>query len=236
MLEHQTELERLICKLPVDLQKEYVEQSEVDVYPFNKHELTISLLLANGLLDIKEYFNLRKKYLEANKFLHVFQISAPTDFGEKWAEQHIKQIVPSLIKPSKNIQKEYDGEYDFLLNEKIRIEVKASRATDSKKKGPLYSKALSLNSDKKFDMNFQQIKVNCCDVFVWVGVWKDGIKYWVLNSREVSQNKYFSDKQHRGNVGEGQLHIKSDNIENFIPYEVESFDLEERIKKAYSQL
>ena len=69
-------------------------------------------------------------------------------------------------------------------------------------------------------MNFQQIKPDCCDVFVWIGVWRDTIKYWVLSSEEVRNNKYFSRGQHRGNVGEGQLWIKDSNIKEFSCFEV----------------
>jgi len=47
-----------------------------------------------------------------------------------------------------------------------------------------------------------------CDIFVFVIVWVDEIDILVLSSNEVKSNKYYNDKQHRGNVDEGQLHIK----------------------------
>ena len=81
-------------------------------------------------------------------------------------------------------------------------------------------------------MNFQQIKTNCCDVFVWIGVWTDTIKLWVLSSDEVKNNKHFSAGQHRGNVGEGQLWIKETNIDEFEKYRVdEKNNLQKIIKK-----
>ncbi len=55
----------------------------------------------------------------------------------------------------------------------IRIEVKASRATHSKIRGSLESKALSFNSNEQFWMNFQQIKLDIADEFVLIGVWTD---------------------------------------------------------------
>ena len=64
-------------------------------------------------------------------------------------------------------------------------------------------------------MNFQQIKPACCDVFVWIAVWRDVIRYWVLSSDEVKSNRYYSSGQHRGNVGEGQLWLKDTNIDDF---------------------
>ena len=39
-------------------------------------------------------------------------------------------------------------------------------------------------------MNFQQIKPSSCDVFVWVAVWRDVIKYWVFASKEIENNKW----------------------------------------------
>jgi len=82
-------------------------------------------------------------------------------------------------------------------------------------------------------MNFQQIKPAHCDVFVWIAVWRDVIKYWVLSSDEVKQNKYYSKGQHRGNVGEGQLHLKDDNIHEFERFEVKPNMLGESIVEAY---
>ena len=115
----------------------------------------------------------------------------------------------------------------------IRIEVKASRAVEFDSNEPLYVKALSADSQKRFDMNFQQVKPRCCDVFVWVAVWRDVIRYWVLASREVEGNRYYSSGQHRGNVGEGQLHFNQDNIDDFNEYEVSSDKLREAILRAY---
>ena len=96
--------------------------------------------------------------------------------------------------------------------------MKASRAVDFDADEPLYVKALASDSTKRFDMNFQQVKPACCDVFVWVGVWRDVIRHWVLASREMASNRYYSTGQHRGNIGEGQLHLRHDNIHEFAVY------------------
>lgn len=148
----------------------------------------------------------------------------------------MKELIPELIKPTKKLDKNYSGQYDFLYkvsNRKmIRIEVKASRAVDFNSQEPLYVKALAVSSKKPFDMNFQQVKPKCCDVFVWIGVWRDKIRHWVLSSKEVETNKYYSKGQHRGNVGEGQLHLKHDNIKEFKKYECSVKDLVVKIIEA----
>lgn len=84
-------------------------------------------------------------------------------------------------------------------------------------------------------MNFQQIKPSCCDVFVWVAVWRDVIKYWVLASNEVASNRHYSKGQHRGNVGEGQLHLTGDNIQQFAQYEVKPNRLLLGIRAAHER-
>ena len=84
-------------------------------------------------------------------------------------------------------------------------------------------------------LNFQQVKPRYCDVFIWVAVWRDKIRYWVLASREVETNRYYSVGQHRGNVGEGQLHITQDNIAAFSQYEAQSNKLLDAILEAYER-
>jgi len=204
----------------------------VSFYPFNEYEFLISSLMGHNKINTEDYYVLRDEYIARNLYMYIFEISAPRGFGEAWAQGHLKELVPELIKPSKKLDPDYSGQYDFYV-EGIKIEVKASRAVDFDSSEPLYVKALSLDSKKRFDMNFQQVKPLCCDVFVWVGVWRDVIKYWVLASKEVANNRYYSAGQHRGNVGEGQLHVKDDNINEFQIYETTARNLLVAIKDAY---
>lgn len=81
----------------------------------------------------------------------------------------------------------------------MRLEVKAARAIDTKKRGDLVSKALRTDSEQTFWMNFQQLKIDTCDVFVFIGVWVDAIRYWVLSNNAVKASPFLS-HQHRGGV------------------------------------
>jgi len=207
----------------------------VSVYPFNDYEFLISSLMGYGKISIEDYYELRDEYIARNLYMYVFEISAPRGFGESWAQGHLKEIAPELIKPTKKLDASYSGQYDFFLDGNIKIEVKASRAVDFDSGEALYVKALSSDSNKRFDMNFQQVKPACCDVFVWVGVWRDVIRYWVLASNEVAANKYYSTGQHRGNVGEGQIHIKENNIAEFSLFEVKPRALIDEIRRAYKR-
>ena len=137
-----------------------------------------------------------------------------------------------LANAHKKYDGKYSGEYDLWFDG-ITIEVKASRAVDSDSDEPLYMKALSRSSTKNLLMNFQQLKPQCCDVFIWVAVFRNEIVLWIMNSDEVRNHANFSKGQHRGNSGnEGQLHIKRDNIHLFDQYELKTDDIETAIRDA----
>ncbi|MEW6481971.1 MAG: hypothetical protein AB1397_03050 [bacterium] len=51
-------------------------------------------------------------------------------------------------------------------------------------------KALRYGSDEPFWMNYQQIKVDMADVFIFIGVWIERIVYWVMSKEEIKKNKY----------------------------------------------
>ncbi|NOT57928.1 MAG: hypothetical protein HOP18_25270 [Deltaproteobacteria bacterium] len=226
-------LDRLIATLPNEVEFRRTLENLFSVYPFNEYEFIISALLGANKLTFDDYVELRDAYIARNRFLYLFEMSSPRGFGEAWAQGHLSELVPDMMKPSKKLDKDYSGEYDFFLDGTIKIEVKASRAVDFDTSEPLYVKALATDSPKDFDMNFQQVKPACCDVFIWLGVWRDKIRYWVLASKEVADNKYYSHGQHRGNVGEGQLHLKRDNLQEFAQYEIRSTDLLHAIRDAY---
>ena len=211
-----------------DLSKDFLDKL-YSVYPFNEFEYVISHLIGTDTITLQQYLDIRSRYLERNKYLYVFEITAPRSFGETWAQRHLNEIVPELKRPSTIYDPNYSGQYDFWYDG-IRIEVKASRAVRRKSGDSLIIKALSTNSKCGFDMNFQQIKPRCCDVFVWIAVWRDKIRYWVLSSEEVEKNPYYSIGQHRGNKGEGQLWLKETNITQFDKYEVGVRDILTKIK------
>ena len=72
-------------------------------------------------------------------------------------------------------------------------------------------------------------------MFIWVAVWRDLIRYWVLALQKVENNRYYSSRQHRGNVGEGQLHLNQDNIDKFNEYQAPSDKLFQAIVQAYKR-
>jgi hypothetical protein len=208
-----------------------IEQDQA-MFPFNEYEYLISNLIAKGGMTYTQYMEIRTEYISENPNLWIFEISAPRGFGEKFAQTYVQGKCSKLKRPSKKISPNYSGQYDLWLDG-ITIEVKASRAVNSDSDEPLYKKALSRKTKKPFLMNFQQLKPQYCDVFIWVAVFRDEIVLWVMNSKEVIENPLYSKGQHRGNKGnEGQLHIKHDNIHVLDGYELKNDDLESAIRAA----
>lgn len=201
------------------------------VFPFNEYEHLICNLIEKGGLTYEQYIDIRTEYISANPNLWIFEISAPRGFGEKFAQTYVQGKCSKLKIPNKKLDPNYSGDYDLWLDG-IKIEVKASRAVDSDSEEPLYMKALSRNTDKNFLMNFQQLKPRCCDVFIWVAVFRNQIVLWVMSSKEVENHKSYQDKHHRGNIGEGQMHIKNTNIQEFDIFELIDDNLEKAIRDA----
>ena len=207
-------------------------EDDRSIYPFNEYEHLICNLINKRGLTFDQYIEIRNEYINENPNLWIFEISAPRGFGEGFAQTYVQGKSVNLKKPSKKLDPKYSGEYDLWLDG-ITIEVKASRAVDADSDEPLYMKALARKSKKNLLMNYQQLKPQCCDVFIWVAVFRDEIVLWIMSSNEVLTHSHFSKGQHRGNSGnEGQLHIKRDNIHLFDKFELIDNDIEAAIRNA----
>jgi hypothetical protein len=200
-------------------------ESLKSVFPFTEYEYVIMFLFSKGIIKFRQYEELREKYVSSNPYLELFGIS-PREFGEIWAHAHIIDIDKRFKKPTKALDALYDGEYDLWF-EGIKVEVKASRATNTKKRGSLIDKALRFDSIEPFWMNYQQIKPDMADVFIFVGVWVEKILYWVMSQKEIKENKFLS-PQHRGGV-EFQIGITKKNIHLFNEFLVEPTQLSNRV-------
>lgn len=188
----------------------------VSVFPFNEYEFILTFLVDRGIICFGDYEDLREKYVSANRYLDLFGL-APRIFGQVWGEQHLMDLDTRFRKPDKSFDPDYQGQYDLWL-EGLRIEVKAARAIATKKRGNLVAKALRRDSSEPFWMNFQQLKLETCDVFIFIGVWVNEIVYWVMSADEVKNNKHLS-HQHRGGI-EYQIGITDRNIGEFDVYQV----------------
>lgn len=201
---------------------------------YGRLEFVIVTLIHEGILKYDEYLRLKKEYEKHNKYLDIIKITSPRAFGETWAQKHIRNLIPELESTKGTDAK---GEYDLVYKDEkqtVRLEIKAGRAINRTKHHLPYHERALVSTDKSglFDMNFQQMKPSCFDAIIMIGVWTDKIRYWFMISDEIKSNQYFSQGQHRGNKGyEGQLHIKTENINDFYRYEVKPNEILPKIKK-----
>ncbi len=203
----------------------------VSAFPFNEYEYIITFLVDRGILSFSEYEELRANYVSANKYLELFELS-PRSFGQTWGERHLLDLDSEFQKPNKTLDPNYDGEYDLWV-EGFRVEVKSSRAFNANLRGSLVSRALTWESDSPFWMNYQQLKLDICDVFVFIGVWVDRIVYWVMSNDDVKADSRLS-PQHRGGI-EYQIGMRHNNIREFDVYRVESADIAAVVKRKGSE-
>jgi len=193
----------------------------VSVFPFNEYEYILMFLRDRSVITFQDYEVLRDHYVCENRYLNLYGL-APRIFGQIWGEQHLCDIDPRFQKAGRLVDPDYEGQYDLWI-EGVRVEVKA---IDTAKKGNLVTKALCFASNRPFWMNFQQLKLDVCAVFIFIGVWVDRIEYWVLSNEQVKQNPYLS-HQHRGGI-EYQIGITDKNMKDFDAFRVSGPQVAER--------
>jgi hypothetical protein len=74
--------------------------------------------------------------------------------------------------------------------------------------------SLSKSSENTWDCNIQQIKTYLFDTLWYVLFFGDCVAVFKITADEIITNKNisYSNKQHRGNEGEGQFHVTEKNI------------------------
>lgn len=240
MKQLKTALEGLKAQLSAE-DKEALDDKRLSamthVYPFNKDEYVLSYLLAKGKITLDQYQTMRSEYFQRNCNLKDFELSS-RPFGAE-CEKRLKKIVPSFQRPARKLDPNYKNQqYDWWLDG-IRVEVKATRVVrkDDARIMPMKALGWDVRLTESYDMIFQQLKPDCCDVFVWLAIWRDQTDYWVLSSEDVRNNPLFSN-QHRnsvksgGKITEGQIHINKANYNDFETFRSAAGELEANIKRA----
>ena len=149
-------------------------------------------------------------------------------FGE-WCENHVINLSRNFVDPH-SVDEKYDGsEYDVAYvngNRFARVEIKGSRAR--KINSDSYSlKDKMANPNDEYEIEFLQIKPYCADIFIFVIVWKNYIKYYAMLSKDVENLRGYSPFQHRGNKSEGQVHFTNKTIKELEPYEFNPDEIDE---------
>lgn len=231
---------------------EYI--TECSKYPFSEYANTIIVLLKGGILSYEHFVELRDAYYRRNPNLDVFEQS-PRTFGQTWGERYLRNKYPVLVPPSIDFDPNFNGEYDLWLPREnahlngIKIEVKASHVVKDSSGGTLVGKGYKWTENKNntpFKMNFQQLKPQCCDVFVWMAVWLDRIDIWVIPSNKIikrtkkhkNQRKIVNQlgylhmsSQHRGGRNEGQIFVTNKHYHDLDRYRVSNDQILTKIRE-----
>lgn len=229
------EIDSLLDKAKVSKSVIELLESENDIFPFSVEGRKIAYLMDIGFLSYSEYLKIYNEYSKRNQYLELFDM-APRTFGETWGEQHVMKLFPDFTKATKEnmlpLYPSFDGEFDLCLDGNIRVEVKACRANSEKdKKLSLAGRAYMRSEAKenKFKYHYQQLKPSCCDVFIWIGVCKDELIYWVLTSEELRKTGKLGSQHRNENTGvagidvfEGQVFMTEEEL---APYCVKECDL-----------
>lgn len=228
-----------------DGDKDVIEAIKGDksVAPFSTENRLMAYLLSIGKISFDDYTTMCKEYCERNQkqnqYLYLFDM-APRTFGQTWGEQHIKKLFPEFTKATKEnlatLYPDFDGEFDLWVDG-IRVEVKACRANSAFTSGSLSSRAYSHIEAKeaKFKYHYQQLKPSCCDVFIWIGVCRDDLIYWVLTSNELQKTGKLGSQHRNENTGmegaevfEGQVFMTEEELNKFL---VDEKDILARVKE-----
>lgn len=231
MKELENKLNELLKKSNSDLKTISAIRNKESVAPFNTVNRMMAYLLALGKISYADYEELSKDYIkryqQQNQYLYLFDM-APRTFGQTWGETYINKLFPELQKATKKLlAREYpsfDGEFDLWLDG-IRIEVKSCRANSTKTKESLSSRAYSHEEAKRanFKYHYQQLKPSCCDIFIWIGVCRDELIYWVLTSDELVKTGKLGSQHRNENTGiagagvfEGQIFMTEEELKPFL--------------------
>ncbi|MCW5908149.1 MAG: hypothetical protein KIS94_09840 [Chitinophagales bacterium] len=149
-------------------------------------------------------------------------------------------VAESLIKILANASWGQNINHDLYdAKEMKRIEVKFSRALASNKHTIKDDNILEqiINADDKarmfnakdwkkhsFDCNIQQIKRKEFEILYYGIFFADKVQVFKITPQQIDRKINYSDKQHKGNIGEGQFHINNltyqYHLDNFLEIEL----------------
>lgn len=148
-------------------------------------------------------------------------------------------VAEKIMKVLLNAEDAPDNSYDLILDGK-RVECKFARAqkenkikvTDENLLDAIYH---DINRDieydtcehHKWDCNFQQIKKPLFDILYYGIFFSDYVVIYKIASDDINENIKYSNKQHRGNEGEGQFHVNETTIGLHEKYLFNILDYEE---------
>jgi hypothetical protein len=239
---------------------------ECSKFPFNIFANIFAVLLTKGDLKYNDFISIRNDYFKRNPYLDLFE-KAPRTFGQTWGEAWLREQTGSLQIPPK--RDGYKPQFDLWFPTEgkngLKIEVKSSRVVKDDPELLLVERAYKrphgtdeeikevIENELSFEMNFQQLKPDYCDIFIWIAVWLDDIDMWVIPSDKIimrpkgfkrrkpsesivlENGSIFMGVQHAGGKGgevpEGQIDVTNKHFYDLKDYKVTLDNLIEKIKE-----
>jgi hypothetical protein len=146
-------------------------------------------------------------------------------FG-KVAEMIVKNLTGTYF--SEQIHHDLSTNVDTKVNTNTRIEVKFSRVEKTHKRtvednnvlDVIENEGLSVRlfpfgewEGNSFDCNIQQIKKDQFDVLFYGLMFADRVVIFMATPDQIGKDMRYSNKQHKGNEGEGQFHINPNSLQ-----------------------
>ena len=121
---------------------------------------------------------------------------------------------------------QYHDRFDEISNKRIEVKfstvmksndsvIDISNVIEQCQKANLGNRALSSKEilNYSFDCNIQQVKRKEFDIIYYGLFFSDKIAIFKMASTDVLDCLRYSDKQHKGNLGEGQFHLNNSTIQ-----------------------
>lgn len=140
-------------------------------------------------------------------------------FGEVWSSEHLMKNIPTLKKPDTT-------KYDLIYGDE-KIETKAARIRNHDKIDEFHNYTpMKYNEKGTWRISFNRIK-NYADTFIFILVWLDKTKYYILTKDEVFNFVHRTDRQGRGSPDEFLIPISNTTLKDLEPYETTIEELRE---------
>ena len=141
-------------------------------------------------------------------------------FGEVWASEHLMNLIPAFKKPD-------TSKYDLIYGGKEKIEAKAARIRNHGEMDKYHNyKPMAYGEEGTWRISFNRIK-GYADTFIFMLVWLDKVKYYVLTKKEVFNFSHRTERQGRGSPDEFLISISNTTYKDLEPYEVSASELKE---------
>ncbi|HHX68760.1 MAG TPA: hypothetical protein GX708_11985 [Gallicola sp.] len=160
------------------------------------------------------------------------------------------KIAEIMIKKLYDLHDSKDNAYDLIDNDGNKVEVKFStvlkKSSSSIEEDNILESIFEANIENRvlsyamikeylFDSNIQQIKTKEFDVLYYGCFFEDRVMICKIEANKIPNDPdiMYSNKQHRGNDGEGQFHINNKTIDYHVEEYLEDWIMYEELLKLF---